>query len=88
MKKIENIHSLKKSFSENVYDRKRITLEKTSSFSFLSVLKYNMIYMLFLSKPENMITKVQVYRKKGYILVGWLVDINWLKKAIWKLNKT
>ena len=62
----ENIHSLKKSFSENVYDRKRITLEKTSSFSFLSVLKYNMIYMLFLSKPENMITKVQVHRKKGY----------------------
>ena len=74
----ENIHSLKKSFSENVYYRKRITLEKTSSFSFLyylfsscfkffdevlSVLKY-LIYMLFLSKPENMITKVQVYRKK------------------------
>ena len=27
---------------------------------------HNMVYMLFLYKPENMVKKVQVYRKNGY----------------------
>ena len=57
-----------------------------------------MIYMLFLNKPESVITKVHIYRKNG-IQSPWfnsngeheqklLVDVNWLHKVIWKLNKT
>ena len=54
---------------------------------------------MFLNNPENVIEKVQVYRKNVYTepLIQTqtesnnkqiLVDVNWLNKAIWELNKT
>ena len=82
-------HLLKKDFSNNVYNRRRIALSKASISSLLdclcsSSLKYfhvafsilkeqalicqkthNVIFMLFLNKPENAIKNMEVYSKKG-----------------------
>ena len=58
----------------------------------------NVIYILFLNEPENVITKYKYIEKVNTkpliqtqiesINKKILADVNWLNKAIWPLNKT